>query len=194
MGLRYTSTGSDETNDMQMYMWSQDAEFTPQLRLIVDSQYLFMLCVTLQRPKSAGRVCLATASPDEQPLIDINLLDDPEDERRMADGVRRAWGLLTLGPIARMTESILSPTAEVVADDEALHQLLHERVTHLVHPVGTCKMGPASDRMAVVDAEGRVHGMDGLRVVDASIMPNIPRANTNLTAIMIGERVAAMMR
>jgi choline dehydrogenase-like flavoprotein len=93
-----------------------------------------------------------------------------------------------------MTEQIISPTAELVADDEALHQFLHERVSHLVHPVGTCKMGPASDSMAVVDSLGRVHGIEGLRVVDASIMPNIPRANTNLTAIMIGERVAAMMR
>jgi choline dehydrogenase len=194
VGLRYTATGSDEANDMQMYMWSQDADLTPQLRFVADSQYLFMLCVTLQRPKSAGRVCLRSADPDDQPLIDINLLADEEDERRMADGVRRAWELLTSPPIAAMTEQIISPTAELVADDEALHQFLHERVSHLVHPVGTCKMGPASDSMAVVDSVGRVHGIEGLRVVDASIMPNIPRANTNLTAIMIGERVAAMMR
>jgi choline dehydrogenase len=176
-----------------MYMWSQDAEFTPQLRFIVDSQYLFMLCVTLQRPKSTGRVCLASADPEVQPLIDINLLDHPDDEAKMADGVRRAWGLLTSAPIASLTETILSPSAELVADDEALRVFLHERVSHLVHPVGTCKMGPATDPMAVVNAEGRVHGLEGLRVVDASIMPNIPRANTNLTAIMIGERVADLM-
>jgi choline dehydrogenase-like flavoprotein len=111
----------------------------------------------------------------------------------MADGVRRAWQLLRSAPIASLTETILSPGAELVADDEALRHFLHERVSHLVHPVGTCKMGPGSDPMAVVNAEGRVHGLEGLRVVDASIMPNIPRANTNLTAIMIGERVADLM-
>lgn len=194
MGLRYTASGSDEPNDMQMYIWSHDADLTPQLRFVSDSQFLFMLCVTLQRPKSAGRVCLRSADPGEQPAIDINLLADEEDERRMADGVRRAWELLTSPPIAAMTEEIISPTAALVADDDALRQFLHDRVSHLVHPVGTCKMGPAADSMAVVDSLGRVRGIEGLRVVDASIMPNIPRANTNLTAIMIGERVAAMMR
>ena len=194
VGLRFTAAGSDEPNDMQMYMWSQDASFTPQLRFVSDSQYLFMLCVTLQRPKSAGRVCLRSASPEEQPMIDINLLADEEDERRMADGVRRAWELLISPPIAALTEEIISPAAELVADDDALRQFLHDRVSHLVHPVGTCKMGPAADPTAVVDSLGRVHGLKGLRVVDASIMPNIPRANTNLTSIMIGERIAALMR
>jgi choline dehydrogenase-like flavoprotein len=75
-----------------------------------------------------------------------------------------------------------------------VHAFLHDRVNHLVHPVGTCKMGPSNDPMAVVDARGRVHGMENLRVADAAIMPNIPRANTNLTAIMIGEKIADLMR
>ena len=195
MGLRFTATGSDEENDMQMYMWSQDAEFTPQLRMVVPGvDYLFMLCVTLQRPKSTGTVSLRNADPHEQPEIHINLLADEEDTRRMADGVRRAWQLLHSPAIAQHTAMVLSPTAEQVGDDDPLRQFLYERVSHLVHPVGTCRMGPASDALAVVDATGRVHGLEGLRVADASIMPNIPRANTNLTAIMIGERVADFMR
>ncbi len=195
MGLRFTAAGSDEQNDMQMYMWSQDAEHTPQMRFVApDSQFLFMLCATLQRPKSAGSVRLKSADPDEQPLIDINLLADEEDVRRMLDGVRVAWGLLNSGPIAAKTESILSPSAEVVADDDALREFLHARVSHLVHPVGTCRMGPADDPMAVVDSEGRVYGLENLRVADAAIMPNIVRGNTNLTAIMIGERVADFIR
>jgi choline dehydrogenase len=195
MGLRYTATDSPDENDMQMYMWSQDADLTPQLRFVMpESRFLFMLCPTLQRPKSVGRVTLRSADPQEQPHIDINLLDDEEDVRRMSDGVRRAWAILNSGPLASITDTILGPTGEVVSDDAALAQFLHERVNHLVHPVGTCKMGPASDPQSVVDAEGRVHGMDGLRVVDASIMPNLPRANTNLTAIMIGEKIADAMR
>ena len=80
-----------------------------------------------------------------------------------------------------------------VEDDDALRAFLRERVSHLVHPVGTCRMGPDGDPLAVVDGEGRVHGLEGVRVVDASIMPTIPRANTNLTAIMIGEKVADLM-
>ncbi len=94
MGLRFTATGSDVANDMQMYMWSQDAEITPQLRMVTDSRYLFMLCVTLQRPKSVGSVRLKSADPNEQPLIDINLLAEEEDVVKMADGVRRGWALL----------------------------------------------------------------------------------------------------
>jgi len=194
MGLRFTAAGSAETNDMQMYMWSQDADFTPQLRFLVDTQYLFMLCVTLQRPRSAGRIRLASADPNEQPVIDINLLAEEADIERMADGVRVAWNLLRSPAIAEKTEMILTPDAATVGDDAALRQALHERVSHLVHPIGTCKMGLASDPLAVVDAHGRVHGIEGLRVADAAIMPDIPRANTNLTAIMIGEKIADMMR
>lgn len=194
VGLRFTAEGSDEQNDMQMYMWSQDANFTPQLRFVADTQFLFMLCPTLQRPKSTGSVRLKSADPNEQPLIDINLLADDGDMEKMVDGVRRAWALLNSRPIADLTESLIGPPAELVNDDDALRQFLRERVSHLVHPIGTCKMGPADDPMAVVDAKGRVHGLEGLRVADAAIMPNIPRANTNLSAIMIGERVADFMR
>ena len=194
VGLRFTAEGSEEQNDMQMFMWSQDANFTPQLRFVADTQFLFMLCATLQRPKSTGSVRLKSADPNEQPLIDINLLADEADMEKMVDGVRRAWALLNSRPIADLTESLIGPPAELVDDDDALRQFLRERVSHLVHPIGTCKMGPASDPMAVVDAKGRVHGLEGLRVADAAIMPNIPRANTNLSAIMIGERVADFMR
>lgn len=194
VGLRYTAAGSGEANDMQMYMWSHDAERTPQLRVVVpESDFLFMLCATLQRPRSAGRLRLASRDPGVQPAIDINLLADDEDMERMVDGVRRAWALLTSGPIAAQTESILRPDAALVADDDAVRTFLRENVSHLVHPVGTCKMGPAEDPLAVVDQFGRVHGLEGLRVADASIMPTLPRANTNLTSIMIGERVAEFM-
>ena len=134
------------------------------------------------------------SSDPGQPQIDINLLAEEEDTRRMADGVRVAWRLLNTPAITEKTDTILGPTGDIVSNDDALRAFLNERVNHLVHPVGTCKMGAATDLMAVVDSHGRVHGMQGLRVADAAIMPNIPRANTNLTAIMIGERIADLMR
>ncbi len=195
MGLRYTAAASDELNDMQMYMWSYESQRVPQMRIAIPGfDFLFMLCVTLQRPRSAGRIRLASLDPEELPIIEINLLDRDEDTARMVDGVRRAWELLNSGPIAELTDEILRPDAATVNDDVAVREFLQRNVSHLVHPVGTCKMGPASDPLAVVDEEGRVHGLAGLRVVDASIMPNIPRGNTNLTSIMIGERVAEFMR
>lgn len=112
---------------------------------------------------------------------------------KMADGVRLAYRLMTSPPIAALTMAIARPTPDVVENDEAIREYLRANVTHLVHPVGTCKMGPASDAMSVVDQEGRVHGVDGLVVADASIMPTLIRANTNLTAIMIGEKIADML-
>jgi choline dehydrogenase len=137
---------------------------------------------------------LASADPDAQPQIDLNLLAEDEDMERMVDGVRRAWVLLTSDPIASLTDQVLRPDAATVADDELVREFLRRSVTHLVHPVGTCKMGPASNPLAVVDQYGRVYGTSALRVADASIMPDLPRANTNLTVIMIGERVAEWMR
>ncbi|MHB8575086.1 MAG: GMC family oxidoreductase [Dehalococcoidia bacterium] len=195
VGLRYTSTGSSQFNDMQMYIWSRRTDRTPQVREdLVGAEPVFMICVALQRPKSSGRLSLASANPDEQPRIDINLLAEESDVERMVDGVRRAWALLTADPIVVLTDRLISPDRATVMDDEQVRAFLRRRVSHLVHPVGTCKMGPAGDPLAVVDQFGRVHGIAGLRVADAAIMPDLPRANTNLTAIMIGERVAAWMR
>lgn len=194
MGLRFTSSGSSEENDMQMYMWSYEGARTPQLRAAIPGiEFLFMLCVTLQRPLSTGRVCLRSTDPFEQPQIDLNLLSEEQDMAKMADGVRLAYRLMTSPPIAALTMAIARPTPDVVENDEAIREYLRANVTHLVHPVGTCKMGPASDAMSVVDQEGRVHGTDGLVVADASIMPTLIRANTNLTAIMIGEKIADML-
>jgi choline dehydrogenase len=180
---------------MQMYMWSYEVGRQPQMRVMmpgIDS--MFMMCPTLQRPRSTGRVRLASSDLNVQPRIDINLLAEEQDMAKMMDGVRRAWALLHSEPIASLTQTVVRPDEDTVNDNEKLQEYLRASVSHLVHPVGTCKMGPADDPMAVVDQYGRVHGLDGLRVADAAIMPNVPRANTNLSAIMIGERVADFIR
>ena len=88
----------------------------------------------------------------------------------------------------------ISPTDADLASDEALDQWLMREVTTSQHISCTCKMGPESDPMAVVDQYGKVHGLSGLRVVDASIMPDCIRANTNVTTMMIGERIADFIR
>ena len=93
-----------------------------------------------------------------------------------------------------MVKSRITPTDEELASDVALDAWLRLNVTTSQHISGTCKMGPASDPMAVVDQYCRIHGLEGIRVVDASVMPNVIRANTNATTIMIAERVADWMK
>ncbi|MGB0061369.1 GMC oxidoreductase, partial [Candidatus Binatus sp.] len=126
--------------------------------------------------------------------IELNYLADPEDMRRMADGVRLAWRLMHDGPFAATLKDFVNLTGEVVNSKPALETFVRDNCSTIFHPVGTAKMGPENDPMAVVDQYCRVRGVEGLRVVDASVMPNIVRANTNLTCIMIGERVADWMR
>jgi choline dehydrogenase len=194
IGIRYTATGSDEFNDMQMYVFELfDPSLSPGLSLDLPVPSV-SLVPGLQRPRSRGRVRLRNADPAVPPRIDLNYLDDPEDMRRMVDGVRIAWRLMHEGQLAPMLKEFVNLTAEVANSDSALESFLRDNCTTIFHPVGTAKMGPENDPMAVVDQYCRVRGVDGLRVVDASIMPNIVRANTNLTCIMIGERVADWMR
>lgn len=99
-------------------------------------------------------------------------------------------GLLEHPLYQPLVKEIINITPNDLSSDETLDRWLVENLTTAIHMSGTCKMGPASDPMAVVDQYCRVHGLEGLRVVDTSVMPDVVRANTNATAIMIGERVA----
>ncbi len=115
-------------------------------------------------------------------------------DRRMREMVRTAVQLAQHEAFRDIVEERIEPTDAELASDEALDEYLMREVTTGQHISGTCKMGPASDAMAVVDQFGRVHGLQNLRVVDASIMPNCIRANTNVTTMMIGERIADFIR
>jgi choline dehydrogenase len=200
--LRYTGSGSKEFNDMQLWLQTL-VDWTMMSGLPVEPSTPPKLLAfpTLQRPHSRGRLTLRNTSPDEQPSIELNYLADPEDMRRMMDGMRLAWRILHQPPVAAGWQEpiVAQETGQVldqatVASDSALMDFIRNNCTTLFHPVGTLKMGPAHDPMAVVDQYCRVRGVEGLRVVDASVMPNIVRANPNLTCIMIGERVADWMR
>jgi choline dehydrogenase len=114
--------------------------------------------------------------------------------RRLVAAVRLCWQLATTPEVTHHAEQIPLVTTEMIASDTALEEVVWARVSHTVHACGTARMGPADDELAVVDQYCRVRGVDALRVVDASVMPTIPRANTNLTCIMIGEKVADWMR
>lgn len=150
----------------------------------------YSLHVCLLQPKSRGRLTLANADPRSAPLIDPNFLADPDDLDRLVRGVRLARGILQQPALARLggRESAASAQAGTDAD---LAEFVRNHADTIYHPVGTCRMGP--DELSVVDTRLRVHGLAGLRVVDASVMPRVVSGNTNAPVIMLAERAAAMM-
>jgi choline dehydrogenase len=190
--LQYTAPGSAERNDLQGV--SGHSQQQPALSL----------STRLMRPHSRGWLRLVQSDPLRQPEICLNLASEPEDIRRLTEGFRVLCALVRAQPLARLhtgtvtlgdgRELSLERAKAMLSQSEAMEAYIRHTVIHYVHPVGTARMGPDSDAGAVVDQHCRVYGVDGLRVVDASVMPNIPRANTNLTCIMIGERVADWMR
>jgi choline dehydrogenase len=136
-------------------------------------------------PRSRGTFRLRSMDPTEKPTIDTGYLTDPNDEDLtvLMSGIELARQIASQQPLANLIGKESPISAECIRRED-----VRRSCVHYYHPVGTCKMGPISDPEAVVDASGRVHGTDNIFVADASIMPTIPRANTNLPALMIAER------
>ncbi|HQS86351.1 MAG TPA: GMC family oxidoreductase N-terminal domain-containing protein [Polaromonas sp.] len=156
--------------------------------------YPGMTCGVWQhRPHSAGYVEARSADPFTDPLIQPNYLEDERDREVLLGGMRIARRLLQTPELERFALAESLPGAEVRSDDELLDFARRFGVSSY-HLNGTARMGPANDAGAVVDDQLRVHGMQGLRVVDASVMPTIPSANTCAAAMMIGEKAADMIR
>ena len=126
----------------------------------------------------------------EGPRIDYHYFEDEFDLRRMGEAVRLCAKLLEHQSFRLLVTRLVAPTEAELRSDEMLDAWLHENILTTFHTSGFCKMGPDGDPMAVVDQYCRVRGIQGLRVVDLSVTPNVVRANTNATAIMIAERVA----
>jgi choline dehydrogenase len=145
---------------------------------------------TLLRPASRGSIKLASADPTAHPRIDPAYFDAPEDLEVLLAGVRLAREIAAEAPLRDFLGEEATPGSAAQSDDE-LRAAIRRTVETLYHPVGTCKMGGDAD--AVVDDRLRVHGVDGVRVADASIMPVIPNGNTNAPAIMIGEKAAELL-
>src|ERR1700732_4766494 len=142
------------------------------------------------RPESKGRIHITAADPRRPPAINFNFLSSPPDAELTVRAVRIARAIMTAPAMAPFQVTEIAPGADQTTDDEIL-QWVKQAAETTYHPVGTCKMG--SDPMAVVDAQLRVHGITGLRVADASIMPTLTSGNTNARSIMIGEKAADMV-
>ena len=182
VALRYTGQGSGLRNDMIMVMrfWGV--------------QRLAVMTVGLYLATGSGELTLQSADLTVQPALNYNHLWEAYDRERLRQGVRLSIELAQHPAYQPILAGLDQPTEVDLASDEALDQWLLRQVITMHHISCTCKMGPASDPMAVVDQYGRVHGITGLRVADASILPECPRANTNVAAMLVGERVADFIR
>lgn len=186
-GAFYKADASEKTPDTQLHFAFSIVDDHGSKKH--GSGYTCHVC--LLRPRSRGRLELESADPEASPLIDPAFLQDERDLDQLVLGVRKAQQIMRS---PAMDEIRGTPLYGSDCEDEAeLIEDIRNRADTIYHPVGTCKMGPDSDPMAVVDSSLKVRGVTNLRVVDASIMPSIVSGNTNAPSIMIGEKGAAMI-
>lgn len=191
----FTAEGSREPDDMQLVMGTHaDISGIPALLAAAGVPVVASLLAGLMVPRGHGRLTLTSTDPAAQPTIELNFGADPEDMRRLMAGVRVAWKVARSEHIRRETERVVVLSDDIIRSDDLLRDYVRSRVGSYCHALGTARMGPDGDPGAVVDQYCRVRGVENLWVVDASVMPVIPRAVPNLTVIMLGERVADWLR
>jgi 5-(hydroxymethyl)furfural/furfural oxidase len=157
---------------------------------------LAVLGVAATRVFSRGRVSLTGKLAGDQPKIEFGMLTDDRDRVRLRDGVRRTLALAAHPEVSRLCQAVLAGQVppDTLDSDAALDEWLDGNVRDYVHAVGTCRMGAADDPAAVVDLGCALIGYQGVHVVDASVLPDIPRANTHLTVVAVAERIADTLR
>ena len=190
-GLRYTATGSADRNDMQITASSFSTPIGGADPF--EAGGVRIQCI-LELADGAGEVRLSANDPHVQPALNYRYLEPARDRERLREAVRISMQLLEHEAFGPIVDQVLQPAEEDLASDEALDAWMMRTVFNTTHASGTCKMGPASDPMAVVDQQLNIHGLENIKVADASVMPNVIRANTNCTTIMIGERCAEWLR
>ena len=190
--LRSPLTSPDAAPDLHLFIagpFDVSTETSP-------SGAMFGIVAGLMSPRSRGSVRLRSADPLEPPRIDVSHLRHPDDLDRLVEATLAARRLSRTEPLANLVVGPeIAPGPDFNDDNpDGIAASITARVSSYHHPVGTCAMGPDPEAGAVVDAHGRVHGVQELHIADASVMPTIPSANTNLPTIMVAERIAAWLR
>lgn len=172
--------------DLQLHLTAAKLD-NHGLNILFSMGYGYSGHVCILRPKSRGNITLRDSNPRSPALIDPRFLEHPDDMERMVRGVKAMRNIMAQKALDDWRGDEIFPGNEAQSDDD-IRQFLREKCDNIYHPVGTCKMG--NDDMAVVDSQLRVHGLEGLRVVDASIMPTLIGGNTNAPTVMIAEKAA----
>jgi len=157
-------------------------------------EHAISLTPNVPKPRSVGRMWLGSPDPDVKPELDFRYFSDPDgyDEKTILDGLKLARRLAAAEPLASWVVGEVAPGPDVT-DDESLSAYGRSVSNTVYHPCGTCRMGPTGDRYAVVGPELRVHGLRGLRVADASVLPTVPAVNPMVTVLLIGEYAASLV-
>tara|TARA_B100000686_G_scaffold71698_1_gene77422 strand:- start:4070 stop:4960 length:891 start_codon:yes stop_codon:yes gene_type:complete len=196
--LRYTANGSPYRNDMFIHPIAHASEFdtytVPSGQTVREDEVGVGMIAVIYLADGSGSVTLRSKDPESQPNIDFNYLADENDRTRLREAVYICLDLAKEDSYKDIIDQLVNPGQKDLESDATLDDWLLRYVRTSHHGSGTCKMGPATDPEAVVDNQGRVHGLGNLRVVDASIMPDCIRANTNVTTMVIGERISDLIR
>ena len=190
VGLRYTVPGSSLRNDMQISPMLMTSEHRPAQVEIDDDENYIGMSASLQLALGKGELKLTSTDPHVQPFLNYNYYTEEEDLRRMREAVKLSIEICEQSSYGDILLDRVNPTDADLESDATLNAWLMRNSGTSHHISGTCKMGPDSDPMAVLDQYYHVCGIEALRVADASVMPDCIRANTNATTIMIGEKVA----
>lgn len=186
----WRSDPSIDNSDLQLTF--MPASYISGRQAVLDKFPGMTLASWQQRPESSGYIKAISADPFDKPLIQPNYLEHETDRRVLLAGMKTARSIMLSDAMSHYFDGEDFPGPDVQTDDE-LMAAAKERGTTTFHPMGTCRMGPETDPSTVVDDQLRVHGIQGLRVADASIMPNMPSANLNSATIMIGEKASDMI-
>lgn len=184
--MRFTSRGSDCPNDMQL----QPGSHLPLTGVVYPTNTM-MICVG--KPRGSGTIRFKSADPSAKPIIESCIMEHPDDRKRAVEALQLGWLACRQKPLKDLAV-FFWPNEPTLRDAAKLEEFLPMVSGSGYHPSGTVPMGPDGDPQAALDQYGRVRGVEGLYVADASIMPTIPSSNTNLPTLMIGERFGAWFR
>jgi choline dehydrogenase len=194
LGARYSSSAGTSRDDMWLSMWSAwELDGFPELHSALEVPAISAIIVGVHDPSSRGTVRLRSSDPSVRPEVDFRMLSEPADLARMVEGMQLAMDLAASSAFTGLYRGIGLLDPATSGDRTTLEGYIRSTVGGWYHATGTCRMGTDPDGGAVVDGRLKVHGVDALHVVDASVMPTVPRAPTNLSSIAIAERAAELL-